>query len=85
MEGVEIAFEAMKDRIRSTHVHDNDGKNDIHLFPYLADGGSIDWKQTMKLLRSRASQYPLLLELREAPAISEPLDAAGQVFEKLEA
>jgi sugar phosphate isomerase/epimerase len=84
MEGVEKAFDAMKDRIRSTHVHDNDGMNDVHLFPYLADGCTIDWKQTMKLLRSRGSQYPLLLELRETAAIPDALGGVEQVFEKLE-
>ena len=52
-EGVEAAFEIMKDRIRSTHVHDNDGKDDKHLFPLMAEGGTIDWKKTMSLLRSR--------------------------------
>ncbi len=45
MEGMAAAFERMKDRIRSTHIHDNDGEKDIHLFPYVADGGSVDWKQ----------------------------------------
>ena len=53
-EGVEHEFNLMKDRIRSTHVHDNNGKDDIHLFPLLAEGGTIDWKKTMELLRSRA-------------------------------
>src|SRR5580692_5529263 len=31
--GVEAEFDIMRDRIRSTHVHDNDGKADKHLFP----------------------------------------------------
>ncbi len=53
-EGVEAAFELMKDRIRSTHVHDNNGKDDVHLFPLYHEGGTIDWKDAMGLLRSRA-------------------------------
>ena len=52
-EGVEAEFDLMKERIRSTHVHDNNGKDDIHLFPLVAEGGTIDWKKTMELLRSR--------------------------------
>ena len=32
-EGVEPAFDLMKERIRSTHVHDNDGKSDIAPVP----------------------------------------------------
>ena len=64
----------MKTRIRSTHVHDNDGKDDQHLFPFCREGGTIDWKQTMELLASRPEQYPLLLELKEVPEMANPLE-----------
>jgi sugar phosphate isomerase/epimerase len=83
-EGVAAAFDRMQDRIRSTHIHDNDGENDIHLFPLHAAGGSIDWTRTMSLLRSRGEQYPLLLELREVPDMDRPLQVVREVFEKLE-
>ena len=82
--GVEPEFEIMKDRIRSTHVHDNDGEADTHLFPLLADGGTVDWKRTMKLLRSRGDQYPFMLELREVDGMESPLDSANEVFDRLE-
>lgn len=84
-EGVAGAFEVMKDKIRSTHVHDNNGKDDIHLFPLVSEGGTIDWKAAMGLLRSREGQYPLLLELKEKPEITNPLETVLQIFEKLEA
>ncbi|HTQ56747.1 MAG TPA: sugar phosphate isomerase/epimerase family protein [Bryobacteraceae bacterium] len=80
--GVEEAFNVMKERIRSTHLHDNDGQADKHLFPLLSEGGSIDWKNTMDLLRTRADQYPLLLELKEAPEFT--LASAVEVFDRLE-
>ena len=83
-EGIENAFGIMKNRIRSTHVHDNDGEKDSHLFPLLADGGTIDWRKTMSLLRSRGDQYPLLLELKEVPDMTNPLQMAQRVFERLE-
>jgi sugar phosphate isomerase/epimerase len=83
-EGVEAAFELLKDRIRSTHIHDNDGQNDTHLFPFVGNGGTIDWKKAAPLLRSRGEQFPLLLELRERPEIANPLQAVRQVFDKLE-
>jgi sugar phosphate isomerase/epimerase len=83
-EGVEAAFGLMKSRIRSTHVHDNDGKTDQHLFPTMNQGGTIDWKKTMELLRSGGEQYPLVLELKERPEIGNPLEAAKQIFERLE-
>jgi len=83
-EGIAAAFELMKDRIRSTHIHDNDGQSDSHLFPFLAAGGSIGWEETMRLLRSRADQYGLVLELSEDPNLPQPLEGARRVFEKLE-
>ncbi len=84
MEGVENAFHLMKDRIRSTHIHDNDGERDIHLFPTLAAGGSIDWPRLMPLLRERAGQFPLLLELKESPDFPNPIESAKQAAGNLE-
>jgi sugar phosphate isomerase/epimerase len=84
--GIEHEFEIMKPRIRSLHVHDNDGKDDQHLFP-LTDGatGTIDWNRAMELLRSRPGQYPLLLELREVAAMQNPITEIVRVFDRLEA
>jgi sugar phosphate isomerase/epimerase len=84
MGGVESEFESMAPRIRSLHLHDNDGKEDQHLYPG-APGGFIDWKRTMELLRSRPDQYPLLLELREVAEMENPLEEAVKVFDRLEA
>jgi sugar phosphate isomerase/epimerase len=84
MEGVETAYNLMKTRIRSTHIHDNDGNNDKHLFPFLAEGGTIDWKNTMGLLSSRPEQYPLLLELKEAPEFTQPIPRAVEIFDRME-
>lgn len=84
MDGVSTTFELMKDRIKSTHVHDNNGKEDKHLFPTLAAGGTVNWRETMSLLRSREHQYPLLLELKESPDFPHPLDSIKRIFENLE-
>ena len=78
--GIETEFEAMKDRIRSTHLHDNDGYADRHLFP---GEGVIDWDKAAKLLGSRPNQYPLLLELREPPDIAEPVQQARRAMDQL--
>jgi len=83
-EGVENAFRMMKDRIRSTHIHDNNGREDQHLFPLASQGGTINWSSAMDLLRSGQDRYPLLLELKEVPGLAHPLDAVRQVFDKLE-
>jgi len=84
-EGVADAYRIMKSRIRSTHVHDNDGKTDGHLYPLRGDGGTIDWPAAMALLRSGESQYPLCLELKERADLPHPLEAALEAFDKLEA
>jgi sugar phosphate isomerase/epimerase len=84
MEGVEPAFQAMRTRIRSTHIHDNDGKQDKHLFPFVASGGTIDWPGTVRLLASRPEQYPLLLELKEAADMEQPFERVRDIFERLE-
>jgi sugar phosphate isomerase/epimerase len=82
---VEASFQILKDRIRSTHIHDNDGENDHHLFPLLATGGSVDWKQTMDLFKAYEDQFPLVLELRESPDFPNPIVAARDIFSRLEA
>ena len=83
---VGAAFDTMRDRIRSTHLHDNDGASDQHLFPFFAKAGSIDWKQLMRRFQPCANQFPLLLELQEDPELSlaRSLENVQQIFEKLE-
>lgn len=84
MEGVQAAFELLEDRIHSLHVHDNNGREDKHLFPGKHEGGTVDWKRTMELLRRGADRYPLLLELKEDPSMADPLGQAMEVFHYLE-
>lgn len=81
--GIEHEFEIMKGRIRSLHVHDNNGKEDQHLFPG-AEGGAVDWANTMRLLRSLPAEVPLLLELREVPDMALPLNEIVRCFDWLE-
>jgi sugar phosphate isomerase/epimerase len=78
--GIEDQFERMKERIRSTHLHDNDGKNDAHLFP---GKGTIDWSKAMELIGSRRDQCPLLLELREPVGMEHPIAEAKRVADEL--
>src|SRR3989475_7589766 len=78
MSTVEQAFETMKAHIRSTHVHDNGKDRDSHLWP---GNGSIDWKQTMELLRSAPHPPPLLFEI-EADEKVNPVEKMKETFEK---
>jgi sugar phosphate isomerase/epimerase len=75
-------FEIMADRIRSTHIHDNDGKADLHTVP-LEGRGTIDWPAAMKMLGAHSNQYPLLLELREPPDLEHPIEHAKRKADEL--
>ena len=82
-EGIETAHRILKGKIRSTHIHDNNGVDDSHLFP-MADGGTIDWALTMNCLRSQNGDVPLMLELKEVPDMANPLDRVRETFDRLE-
>jgi sugar phosphate isomerase/epimerase len=77
---VHQAFGVLESRIRSTHVHDNDGNRDSHLWP---GEGTLDWEQTMQLLRSAPHGPALLMEIEG----HEGVDASSRMaeaFKKLE-
>ncbi|HWZ44753.1 MAG TPA: sugar phosphate isomerase/epimerase family protein [Candidatus Saccharimonadales bacterium] len=77
---VAAAFEKMKDRIRSTHLHDNKKDRDSHLWP--GEGG-IDWNETMQLLRTAPSAPALLLEIEGEEGIDVSRKMA-EAYKKLE-
>jgi sugar phosphate isomerase/epimerase len=80
MDGVPAGFAVLKDHICSTHVHDNNKDKDSHLWP---GKGSIDWKQTMELLRSAPQKPPLMLEIDGVEDTSAG-EAVSATFRKLE-
>jgi sugar phosphate isomerase/epimerase len=82
--GIAQEFGMMKEGIRSTHIHDNDGVDDSHLFP-LSNQGNIDWRATMQTLGESADQYPLVLELKEQPEIDRPVERAKKIADDLDA
>jgi len=80
MSSVSEAFEIVRSRVCSTHVHDNDKLRDAHLWP---GDGTIDWKQAMELLRSAQQTPALMLELEGDEKVN-PLEKLPETFEKLE-
>jgi sugar phosphate isomerase/epimerase len=58
--GVRASFNTMQDKIRSTHLHDNHGEKDEHLW---IGEGTIDWEEAMALLRTAPQVPPILLEI----------------------
>ncbi|HVB34601.1 MAG TPA: sugar phosphate isomerase/epimerase family protein [Patescibacteria group bacterium] len=85
--GVDAAFDWMRKRVVTTHIHDNRGDRDDHLVPF---EGAIDWEAALAKLRSAPVELPLVLELKEQPpgswkSILERAAAAAERLEKLAA
>jgi sugar phosphate isomerase/epimerase len=80
MSGVPETFEILKPYICSTHIHDNQKDKDSHLWP---GKGSINWSETMQLLRSAPQVPPLLLEIEGEEKVS-PVERMAETFDKLE-
>jgi len=82
--GVEAAFTLLRNRVVSTHVHDNKGEKDEHLLPY---DGAIDWERTLLGFRSawaEGGQFPVLFELRHSGPEATDLARLQEVMRKLE-
>ena len=68
MGGVAEAIETLSGHIVTTHVHDNNGREDSHLVPF---GGSIDWPGSLTSLWKVGYGGPLIFE------VADHGDAAG--------
>lgn len=71
-DGVPAVVGALKDRIRSSHIHDNKGDKDSHLWP---GEGSIDWTDTMQELKSLPKLEAGVLEIHYG--LGEQYDAVS--------
>ena len=80
-EGVTEVFEKLRPLVHSTHLHDNLGDKDAHLFPF---EGSIDWKALGSGMRAANGDFPWLLEIRDPSGAADPLARAREVLERLD-
>jgi sugar phosphate isomerase/epimerase len=79
--GVRPAFQTLKDRIVSTHVHDNCHEKDDHLLPF---DGEIDWQQTVRDFRTLHRQFPLVFELRQYGSEATNFPRLREVMQRIE-
>ena len=77
-------FDLMRERIRHTHVHGNNGTLDNHRFPLVNTDDTVDWRSMMKRFRAAGHQFALNLELKDQADIVQPLERVKEVFERLE-
>lgn len=80
MDGVLPALKVVKPYLCSTHVHDNDGVKDDHLFP---GDGTIDWPEAMAELSTAPHVPPVLLEV-EGESHKNVLEKFSAAFRVLE-
>lgn len=79
--GVAGQFELARDYIRAAQLHDNAGDRDHHLWP---GEGTIDWDETMRLLRSLPQPPALVMEAAGSDG-ADPATKLSAAFGKLEA
>ncbi|MGH9713725.1 MAG: sugar phosphate isomerase/epimerase family protein [Candidatus Acidiferrales bacterium] len=79
--GVEAGFDMMRERVATTHLHDNHGEKDEHLLPF---EGTIDWEAILGALSAAAEPLPIVLELKEQPGGKPALDQVRATFDKIE-
>jgi sugar phosphate isomerase/epimerase len=78
---VEVAVDAMCDRVVTAHIHDNHGEKDEHLLPY---NGTIDWDATLGALANAPQPVAMVLELKAQPDTTPTFDQIRATFDKLE-
>jgi sugar phosphate isomerase/epimerase len=81
--GVAAAIAELKGLIRTSHVHDNHGQKDEHLWP---GDGSIAWPETIKELQTAPELQAAVLEINYLPEDSPEHVAsrAAETFKMLE-
>jgi sugar phosphate isomerase/epimerase len=78
---VASSFELLRDRVVTTHIHDNHGERDEHLLPY---EGTIDWDAALAAFARMPEPLPLVLEIKEQSPGVPSLDQIRAAFDKLE-
>ena len=75
------AIEALSGHLWTTHVHDNGGKRDDHLAPYL---GTIDWDAAMMETQKIGYDGPLMFEVSDTGDPVDVLKRCAKARERLE-
>ncbi len=80
--GVIESWDILAKRVRSTHLHDNRGGKDDHLWP---GEGTIPWSDLAPRLAAAGDDLPWVLEVGEFPAGADPAETIRSAFAFLEA
>jgi sugar phosphate isomerase/epimerase len=81
-EGAQASFDAMRERVVSTHIHDNHGDKDEHLLPF---EGTIDWDAALAGFAGAPVELPFVFEIKaQASAAGPTLAQIREAYDKLE-
>jgi sugar phosphate isomerase/epimerase len=80
-QGVGPSFEAMRDHVVSSHIHDNHGDKDEHLLPF---DGTIDWDAVLRGFTDAAQMISMVLEIKGQGATPPSLAQISAACDKLE-
>jgi sugar phosphate isomerase/epimerase len=75
------AIETVSGHLLTTHIHDNDGKRDLHLTPF---AGSLDWPGTLMGFQKVGYEGVLLMELANTDDPARVLDRARRARSRFE-
>src|ERR1700678_410662 len=83
-QGVGPSFEAMREYLVSSHIHDNHGDKDEHLLPF---AGTIEWDAALRSFVDAPQTIAMVFEIKgqgaTPPSLDEIRAAADQVEKKL--
>ena len=75
------AIEMAAEHLIATHVHDNHGRSDDHLVPYL---GSIDWGAALVTMQKIGYERTYMMELANTSSPAAVLEEARRVRQRFE-
>lgn len=81
MGGVADAIEIASEHLITTHIHDNRGRDDEHLVPYL---GTIDWDLALMAMQKIGYDGTYLMELAGTGAPATVLEEARRARQRFE-
>jgi sugar phosphate isomerase/epimerase len=83
-EGVASSFEAMRDHLVSSHIHDNHGDKDEHLVPF---DGTVDWDAALGSFVEAPQLIAMVFEIKgqgpAAPSLDQIRAACDKIDEKI--
>jgi sugar phosphate isomerase/epimerase len=71
----------MRERVVTTHIHDNHGDKDEHLLPF---DGTIEWDAALRAFTAAPHSLPFVFEIKSQAGTGPSLDQIRAAFDKLE-